>query len=320
MSNPKRQHYIPEFHIKRFCDDDGRFWYFDKRRAHKGVRPRSPSSVFFKRNHNTLVDFDGSKDYSVEKHLAKFETRVRDISEKLLNSDMRVTPISLSNEDQEFIRRYAEMQLRRSPDFRDKPINLSDRKNLDLFRDILKSRSGVHFTDEELLSLMQYYENDAPIDQALIGSLSKLIDEPFELEEVKIIHHDDRLVKRIKNNTDISVRYLSLPSASPFYRKELGFCHLQDGLSFMLGSNPVVFISHKAVHGFHLLSGFVLPLSQKVAVIFGNKEFLSKYKCIHNPQIVQYFNDAIVSQSSSFGSVSETQCQSFAKPIIDTLN
>ena len=47
-NSPKRHHYIPQFLLKNFLDDSGRFWVFDREegKPHQGT----PTNTFVRRN------------------------------------------------------------------------------------------------------------------------------------------------------------------------------------------------------------------------------------------------------------------------------
>ena len=46
MSSPKRHHFVPQMHLRRFVDESGRLYWFSKRFSDKVVRPSTPAQVF----------------------------------------------------------------------------------------------------------------------------------------------------------------------------------------------------------------------------------------------------------------------------------
>ncbi|TQM50625.1 uncharacterized protein DUF4238 [Arcticibacter tournemirensis] len=84
MALSKRHHYIPQFLIKRFADDNNMLYLYDKEKNAFAKEKRSPKSVFFDMNRNTL-DFNGIPNDSIEKLYAtldeKFSRDLAKISE-----------------------------------------------------------------------------------------------------------------------------------------------------------------------------------------------------------------------------------------------
>lgn len=73
----QRHHYLPEFYIKKFCNEQGKIFIYDntdKRNPDK-IIPKSPSSIFFEWNRNTVET--GSEKNTV------IETIYRDIENKI---------------------------------------------------------------------------------------------------------------------------------------------------------------------------------------------------------------------------------------------
>ncbi len=59
-NDPKRHHYIPQFLLKNFLDDSGRFWVFDKKKGklHQGT----PRNTFVEKNLYRTLNFDTTRD------------------------------------------------------------------------------------------------------------------------------------------------------------------------------------------------------------------------------------------------------------------
>ena len=56
----KRHHYIPKFLIKEFTDEQGLLYIYDKIKDKFLTNKRSPKSIFFENDRNTIV-YDESK-------------------------------------------------------------------------------------------------------------------------------------------------------------------------------------------------------------------------------------------------------------------
>ncbi|MCT4319208.1 Protein of unknown function [Chryseobacterium taichungense] len=72
MTLSKRHHYIPQFLIKRFADEDNMLYIYDKEKNAFAKARRSPKSVFFEMNRNTLY-LDGVPDDGLEKLYAELD-------------------------------------------------------------------------------------------------------------------------------------------------------------------------------------------------------------------------------------------------------
>ena len=72
MTLSKRHHYIPQFLIKRFADDDNMLYIYDKEKSAFAKARRSPKSVFFEMNRNTLY-FNGIPNDGLEKLYAELD-------------------------------------------------------------------------------------------------------------------------------------------------------------------------------------------------------------------------------------------------------
>src|SRR5690554_957685 len=81
MTLSKRHHYIPQFLIKRFADEDNMLYLFDKEKGAFAKERRSPKSVFFEMNRNTWY-FDGMPNDNMEKLYAQLEEKFsKDLAE-----------------------------------------------------------------------------------------------------------------------------------------------------------------------------------------------------------------------------------------------
>lgn len=74
MSISKRHHYIPQFLIKRFADTDNMLYLYDKEKGAFAKEKRSPKSVFFEMNRNTL-EIAGIPNDNLEKLYAELDAK-----------------------------------------------------------------------------------------------------------------------------------------------------------------------------------------------------------------------------------------------------
>lgn len=73
MSSPKLHHYVPQFHMRRFTDADGRLWAWDKR-ADRMFRT-SPGGIAAEKQFYRLTQYeaDGHDSLTLEKQLSEME-------------------------------------------------------------------------------------------------------------------------------------------------------------------------------------------------------------------------------------------------------
>lgn len=84
MNEPIRQHYIPEMLSRRFVDDSGRLYFFNKSLPHKGVLQSTPRKLFAERYLYSIVDAKGLRDQRVEKFFTSIENKAGPIIEKIV--------------------------------------------------------------------------------------------------------------------------------------------------------------------------------------------------------------------------------------------
>ncbi|MCW3128282.1 MAG: hypothetical protein JWO03_3940 [Bacteroidetes bacterium] len=90
MEHPltKKHHYIPEFFIKNFCDEDGKIYIYDKL-TKRYLGKKSPGGIFYEMHRNT-IDINGTKTDNFEKLYSALDDRfakaiIRVITTKVLN-------------------------------------------------------------------------------------------------------------------------------------------------------------------------------------------------------------------------------------------
>lgn len=77
----KRHHYVPQFLIKRFANEDGMVYVLNKKDMR--ISQKSPKAVFFEWNRNTL-EVGGVPNDVMEKFYSKLDTRYAKVIDELL--------------------------------------------------------------------------------------------------------------------------------------------------------------------------------------------------------------------------------------------
>jgi hypothetical protein len=84
MSEPKRQHSVPEMLQQRFADACGLLWFFDKQRPELGVRATSPNNLFVRHRQYTLMHDDGTRTWDLEERYSKMEGYMHVLVEQIV--------------------------------------------------------------------------------------------------------------------------------------------------------------------------------------------------------------------------------------------
>jgi len=89
MNVTKRNHFVPQFYLEYFADEDGFLWVYDK----EGGEPREqqPVNTGVEKNLYTITLENGQKDDSLEKWFARLEGKTKPILDKLINSRARIS-------------------------------------------------------------------------------------------------------------------------------------------------------------------------------------------------------------------------------------
>jgi hypothetical protein len=80
MSEPKRQHFLPEFYLEGFSRG-GRLWVFDLERM--ALRAQTPTNTAVRRYYYSIQGTDGRRDNRIEQLLATVEGNAKPILDKL---------------------------------------------------------------------------------------------------------------------------------------------------------------------------------------------------------------------------------------------
>ncbi len=95
MSNSKQHHYIPEFFIKGFVNENDKLFYFNKAKNKIDRKPKSPSQVLYEWNRNN-VEINGNLTDDVEKLFQLTESKFSNSYHKIINGD-NITEFDLRN-------------------------------------------------------------------------------------------------------------------------------------------------------------------------------------------------------------------------------
>ena len=92
MAENQRQHYVPQFYLKHFCNEDGKLWVYPKSKAGEPFSA-SPSNVAHERFYYS-PEIEGVRLLDIERKFAECEGKAQAVHQKLLQGKL-----PLSDED-----------------------------------------------------------------------------------------------------------------------------------------------------------------------------------------------------------------------------
>lgn len=122
MSAPKLHHYVPQFHLRRFADELGRLWAWDK--GSDRIFPTSSGGIAAQNQFYRLTQFEasGHDPVTMEKQLSEMEGEVSLITDQWLKwlADMRpLEKVPIPRINRWIIARYLAVQMLRTLDTRE---------------------------------------------------------------------------------------------------------------------------------------------------------------------------------------------------------
>jgi len=119
-SEPKLHHYVPQFLLRRFANDQEQVLTIDRKT--KDSFPQSISKAAARTGFYKILNDDGSTDNRVEEALGKIESRAATASAKLVDEGI----FPLGDEDRDAIAAFTALQYVRTPSVRDHMSQVSD--------------------------------------------------------------------------------------------------------------------------------------------------------------------------------------------------
>jgi hypothetical protein len=99
VSDPKKHHYVPRLLLRRFADNNGKLWFYNKKAPDIGVCPRRPEDIFFEKHLYSLVDEDGGKNVALEIAFSRFEATINPIFQHICDQAKKGMEPRLSEEE-----------------------------------------------------------------------------------------------------------------------------------------------------------------------------------------------------------------------------
>ena len=273
----ERQHYIPEFLIKRFCDKCRNLYAARTSESPPRVFSARPKNIFVKGNRYSLQDTAISDPNHFEKQFSKFETMWSQIIGKIVDSVIIGKVPELNKEELFQLRYFFVMLWMRNPDaFHEIATeNVFAQAELEALSAVVEKYG--HLTDEQLAALQdpgfqRQMRNDGPIRA--------------------FAHYPKQSMDFLETKGFIFAR---------IYRIRWGF---------ILGSYPVLPAANLSNMMLHREEVAWLPISPEVAISPGGAPQNFEICRVRNPARVLKFNKKIAKKSSLIASENKKQIES----------
>lgn len=206
MNTPKKHHFVPQMLLRRFCDEDGRLWYYSKRAPHIGIASGTPQALFYEK-HLYTSDEGGVRDTSLESYFSQLESEANTIIEKICTAARARRLPGLTVQEKKVWDLFFYFQWKRTPDFINSTTSYAD------FEESL-AESVAEF--EQRIRPLTDKERERILSEAGKERLRKNV-------RVKVIGNPGAEVQTVLNNMGIGVVVIR-----------------KINKSFVIGSSPIV--------------------------------------------------------------------------------
>lgn len=240
MSSPKLHHYVPQFHLRRFANDEGRLWAWDKQTDR--IFRTSPGGIAAEKQFYRLTQYeaDGHDPLIMEKQLSEMEGEVSLITNQWLGWLPQMEPldkVAIPRVNRWIVARYLAVQVLRTLDTR------------------------------ELLSAVAEIDRGRPVDAREARELhTELMWDPHVVERfAKRFRHSVWIFARNESATPFVTSDNPMAFRSPDNRQWLRSLVLVPGAYVVFAMSPsIVLYCHPRVGPFRKLGKFADCLSPVV--------------------------------------------------------
>ena len=295
-SEPKRQHYIPEMLLRKFCNPDGRVWVADR----GNVYETHPRNVFVESHLYTRSDFSKvprgashkaflnsvGRGYEYEEQLGKIESCAAPAIERIIDQARKEEHPRLSTDFREAWKRFLIAIARRTPESQER---------------VSESRSDFDVFYEAAMAVADLDNYPLPTKEELYRDLRVLVLKRMVMSNAnaKFAAGDDPRIeaetKRFSEDIGLSVVVIRIPKRS-----------------FVIGSHGLTLLDHD--YGRPLGANSWLPIAHDVAVgatAFPDREFLTVLDGRNDTErIITAFNRATANGSKVVAGESEALVRS----------
>lgn len=277
MNAPKKHHFVPQMLLRRFCDDGGKLWYFNKKAIHLGVTSGRPEALFYEKHFYT-VNEGGVRDTSLESYFSQLEGAANTVIEKICNAALAGKQPGLSVEEKKVWDLFLYFQWKRTPDSISSAMSLTDFERL-------LAESVAEF--EQRYRPITSEERERILSEAGKKRLR-------ENARVKAIGDPGAEVQTVLNNMGIVIAVIRKPNKS-----------------FVIGSRPIVKLTPRGETrlGQPDVEAW-LPIAANVAVCVIPGKGKEIVMTLNDDSWLRGFNSAILRESTQIAGRSEALIKS----------
>ena len=270
-NSPKRHHYIPQFLLKNFLDDRGRFWVFDK--IEGNLHQGTPTNTFVQKNLYRTLNFDhGNYSFKAEEELSRIESDAAPAVRRIIEKARCNLCPQLIPEDRNSWKRFMLAIARRTPESRERIVSYKSFK--DIFYEAAKKVA-------EKENYMDLPDKGSIFQDSRISKLKDIIKSNVDARFAAGDHPRTRdETERFCRETGLCIVVICVPKRS-----------------FIIGSHGLTIVQPSYEND--PAQGCWLPISHDVAVkptSFPEREFLLRIDR-DRESIIERINRASVAQS-----------------------
>lgn len=210
MSNPKKQHYVPQVYLNYFTDENGYLNIYDREKEE--YRRQTPANAGYSKHFYT-VEVNGEKDYTIEKLLATHvDNLYKPVMEKIKNKEV------LTKDDKENLAIFVAFQHLRTP---------AQRKNYNaMFDDFYKQTTKIIFGMKKSHGqLGELTEQEANMIEETLEKENYEVQVPKEHSLEFMLKFSEEMSRMLSNHNFV---ILEASSKSEFITSDNPYCMVKD--------------------------------------------------------------------------------------------
>ena len=260
MSIPIRHHYIPQFILRNFTDEQDYLHCY--RKSNRKVFRTKPTNIFVENNLYTQLDEKGQENFSAELEIAKsIEGPAKSVLNKIMHSGRKGVVPRLKKSEKRIWDEFLFCQLTRLP----KSLNSIDGS------EILSSVLEDFERDIRPLTVDERRIYSDPEQQRMLtqNAWSKVVSEPGG-EFINVLEKKGLLICVIRNHKK----------------------------SFIIGDSPDIRATHKGITDLtHPEVRILFPVSHDIVITQGNKKREEKIAPLSDTMLIRQINEVVYRQS-----------------------
>lgn len=264
----KRHHYIPQFILRNFADDESYLHCIAKHSPEHKYFRTTPKNVFLETNLYTEFSEDGTRSTQAETKLSQIEGKFSEVITKIVEAVRSGGDPAVEPSDEDVLREFINLQINRHPEIKETLRNLCQRPG----------------------TLQSYVERwlGRPLNNAELEALNEF--------------RGNRLADRVFTDT------MNVPDDAPgswmpdLKQQRIGICKIGEGAGeFVIGDKQIVIIPSETGDRNLMSPGVWLlyPISYDVGVLWGLMDWEKKRIIFADPRWVCDINQESFRTSQS---------------------